>query len=182
MTKTTKAERATRINEIYKLLIVGTPRPAILQYASENWGEISDRSVDSYIADVRKLMVKELQDNRQIALAEEIELRRHIINQALTDKKYQTALQAADSRAKLLGLFESLDRAVSVVLACGYVVIDPRVPAQNTDLDHSNPFADILGSDAIPFDDVLARANEIEPTIIPTANRNLEELLAKSDR
>ena len=43
MAKTTKIERALRINEIYKLLIVGATRPAILQYASETWEEISDR-------------------------------------------------------------------------------------------------------------------------------------------
>ena len=159
MAKITKIERATRINEIYKLLIVGASRPAILQYAAKNWGEISDRSIDSYIADVRKLMVSELQEDRQIALAEEIELRRFIIQKALADKKYQTALSAADSRAKLLGLFDSLDRALNIVMAYGFTVVDPR-DAQA--IANDNP--------ALAFADILGVSDEIEPVIIPTAD------------
>lgn len=124
-TKTTKSEIEIRVSEIYKLLIIGTSRPAILQYASKKWGEISDRSVDSYISQARKLMTKELSDDRAVALGEEIELRRHIIQNALEDKKYQIALTAADSRAKLRGLFLPLEMAIDVVVSHGYEVSDP---------------------------------------------------------
>ena len=171
MAKITKIERATRINEIYKLLIVGASRPAILQYAAKTLGEISDRSVDSYMADVRKLMVSELQEDRQIALAEEIELRRFIIQKALADKKYQTALSAADSKAKLLGLFDSLDRALNIVMAYGFTVVDSRDAQQNQVIANDNP--------ALAFADILGVSDEIEPVIIPNANRNLEEILAR---
>lgn len=34
------------------------------------------------------------------------------------------------------------------------------------------------GAEAIPLDSIMARASEIEPTIIPTASRNLEDILA----
>ena len=62
---------------------------------------------------------------REEAYAEEMELRREIIRKALDDKKYQTALQAADSRAKLRGLFDKLEQAIDTVTAHGYEVSDP---------------------------------------------------------
>ena len=99
-TKTTKAELESRISQIYKLIIIGSSRQKILQYASKKWGELSDRTVDGYIASARKLMMQNLEIDRTVALAEELELRREIIFQAMQDKKYQIALQASDSRAK----------------------------------------------------------------------------------
>ena len=124
-TKATKNEIEQRVSQVYKLLIVGTSRPAILQYASKSWGKISDRAVDTYISKARKAMLCELLEDRRLALAEEIELRRMIIQEALTDKKYQVALQSADSRAKLLGLFIDLDRAIEIVIAAGFEVSEP---------------------------------------------------------
>jgi len=123
-TKTTKSEIEIRVSQVYKLLLIGTSRRDILRYASEKW-QSSDRSTDAYIASARKLMSKELSDDRQMALGEEIELRRHIIQKALVDKKYQIALTAADSRAKLRGLFMPLEMAINVVTAHGYEVSDP---------------------------------------------------------
>ena len=124
-TKTTKSEIEIRVSQIYKLLVIGTSRPAILQYASKKWGELSDRTVDSYIAAARKLMMQSLEHDRAVALSEELELRREIIFQAMQDKKYQIALSAADSRAKLRGLFMPLEMAIDVVTAHGLEVHDP---------------------------------------------------------
>lgn len=123
--KATKNEIDQRVSQVYKLLIVGTSRRDILQHASKSWGEISDRSVDTYIGKARKAMLKELVDDRRLALAQEIEFRRVIIQEALADKKYQFALNAADSRAKLLGLFIDLDRAIEIVIAAGFEVSEP---------------------------------------------------------
>jgi hypothetical protein len=124
-TKTTKSEIEIRVSQIYKLLVVGTSRPQILQYASKKWGEISDRSVDSYISQARKIMMQNLEIDRTEALAEELELRREIIFKAMQDKKYQIALSAADSRAKLRGLFLPLELAIDCCVAHGYEVSDP---------------------------------------------------------
>ena len=124
-TKSTKTEIEQRVSQIYKLLVIGTSRHQILQYASKKWGGISDRSVDGYIASARKLMMQNLEIDRTVALAEELELRREIIFQAMQDKKYQIALQASDSRAKLRGLFMSLELAIDTVTAHGYEVSDP---------------------------------------------------------
>ena len=128
-TKNTKAEIEQRISQIYKLLVIGTPRPAIIQYASKKWGVMCDRSVDSYIASARKLMMQNLEHDRAEALSEELELRREIIFKAMADKKYQIALSAADSRAKLRGLFMPLEQAIDVVVSHGYEVSDPSETA-----------------------------------------------------
>lgn len=125
MGKSTKNEIEIRVSQIYKLLVIGTSRPAILQYASKTWGEISDRSIDGYIAKARQAMLKELVDDRRLALSEELEFRRHIIQKALVDKKYQIALSAADSRAKLRGLFMPLEQAIEIVIGAGFEVSDP---------------------------------------------------------
>lgn len=139
-TKTTKSEIEIRVSQIYKLLVIGTSRLAILQYASKKWGEISDRSVDSYIATARKLMMQSLEHDRAEALAEELEFRREIIFHAMQDKKYQIALSAADSRAKLRGLFMPLEMAIDCCVAHGYEVSDPTEITDNT----ADTFADIL--------------------------------------
>jgi hypothetical protein len=141
-TKTTKSEIEIRVSQIYKLLVIGTSRPAIIQYASKKWGELSDRSVDSYIASARKLMMQNLEHDRAVALAEELEFRREIIFKAMADKKYQIALTAADSRAKLRGLFLTLEMAIDVVTAHGYEVSDPTEITDKSAVT----FADILPS------------------------------------
>ena len=124
-TKSTKTEIEQRVSQIYKLLVIGTSRHQILQYASKKWGGLSDRSVDNYIASARKLMMQNLEIDRAKALSEELELRREIIFRAMSDQKYQIALQASDSRAKLRGLFMSLEQAIDCCVAHGYEVSDP---------------------------------------------------------
>lgn len=123
--KTTKAEAEQRVNQIYKLILVGTSRRAILQYASENWGKISDRSVDSYIATARKLMIADLHDDRGLALAQEICTRKHLYTKAYQAKQWRTCLNILDSSAKLQGLFMPLDQAIEVVISYGFEVVEP---------------------------------------------------------
>jgi hypothetical protein len=115
-TKSTQAEKAKRVNEIYKLLIIGTSRSVILRYGSEKWGEISDRQIEKYIADARQLMLSELHGDRKQAFAEEIAMRKHLYQKAYQAKKYQTCLGILDSIAKLQGLFElSIPKNVSEI-------------------------------------------------------------------
>lgn len=122
--KSDQAEIENRINQIYSLLLACQPYAKIIRYASEKWG-ISSRQTDTLIQRARKRMMEITALQREEAFAEEMELRREIIRKALDDKKYQTALQAADSRAKLRGLFITLDQAIDTVTAHGLEVSDP---------------------------------------------------------
>jgi len=102
--KSDQAEIENRVNQVYSLLLSCQPYAKILRYASEKWG-ISSRQTDTLIRRARDRMMEITALQRQEAFAEELELRREIIRKALDNNKIQTALQAADSRAKLRGLF-----------------------------------------------------------------------------
>lgn len=122
--KSDQAEIERRINEVYSLLLSCHSTAKIVQYATQKWG-ITRRQTDTLIQRARSRMMEITAVKREEAYAEELELRREIIRRALDDKKYQTALQAADSRAKLRGLFNLLDQSINVVTAHGFEVLDP---------------------------------------------------------
>ena len=122
--KRDQAEIEQQVTEIYSLVISCYSRSHILQYASKKWG-INSRSTDTLIQRARKRMMEITAIQREEAYAEEMELRREIIRKAMEDKKYGLALQAADSRAKLRGLFDKLEQAIDTVTAHGYEVSDP---------------------------------------------------------
>ena len=126
--KAEKAEIDQRVTEIYSLIISCYSREKICQYGSKKWG-ISYRQIDRLIQRARSRMMEITAIKREEAFAEELELRREIIRKAMDDKKYQTALQAADSRAKLRGLFITLDQAIDTVTAHGFEVSDPSESA-----------------------------------------------------
>ena len=122
--KSSKAETEQRVNEVYSLLLSCASREQIIEHCGSKWG-IKPRTTDTLIREARERLLKVLAVERESALAEELELRREIIRRALAEKKYQIALQAADSRAKLRGLFVSLDQAVEILNASGFIVTDP---------------------------------------------------------
>ena len=122
--KSDKAEIEVRINKVYSLILQCHSSEKIIAYANQNWG-INRAQAKTYIKRARAQMKEVCAIEREEAYAEEMELRREIIRKALDDKKYQTALQAADSRAKLRGLFDKLEQAIDTVIAHGYEVSDP---------------------------------------------------------
>jgi hypothetical protein len=125
MAQQTKAQVDQRVEQIYKQLILRQSRAQLLQFASKNWGKLSDRQIDTYIKKARELLVKDLADDRRALIAEHIASRNHIYQKALVEKRYQTCLNVLDSVAKLEGLFESLDKAIDTVTAHGFEVSDP---------------------------------------------------------
>lgn len=126
--KSDNAEIENRINQVYSLILACYSTEKIVLYASQKWG-ITRRHTTTLIQRARSRMMEITAIKREEAFAEEMELRREIIRKALDDKKYQTALQAADSRAKLRGLFITLDQAIDTVTAHGFEVSDPSESA-----------------------------------------------------
>lgn len=122
--KSDNAEIEKRVNQVYSLILQCHSTEKIVAYARQTWG-INRAQTTRYIQRARDRMKEVCAIEREEAYAEELELRREIIRKALDDKKYQTALQAADSRAKLRGLFITLDQAIDTVTAHGYEVSDP---------------------------------------------------------
>jgi hypothetical protein len=122
--KSDNAEIENRINQVYSLILQCYSTEKIVRYSAQTWG-INRRQTTTLIQRARSRMMEITAIKREEAFAEEMELRREIIRKALDDKKYQTALQAADSRAKLRGLFITLDQAIDTVTAHGFEVSDP---------------------------------------------------------
>ena len=122
--KSDNAEIDQRVNKVYSLILQCYSTEKIVEYSRQVWG-INRAQTARYIQRARSRMMEVTAIKREEAFAEELELRREIIRKAMDDKKYQTALQAADSRAKLRGLFITLDQAIDTVTAHGYEVSDP---------------------------------------------------------
>ena len=133
--KSDNAEIDQRVNKVYSLILQCHSTEKIVEYSRQIWG-INRAQTARYIQRARSRMMEITAIQRQEAFAEELELRREIIRKAMDDKKYQTALQAADSRAKLRGLFITLDQAIDTVTAHGLEVSDPTSAiAQNESED-----------------------------------------------
>ena len=99
MTKSTDAEIATRVTDVYNLLLLGTSRPAILQYASK-WG-VSSRSVDTIIRRAKNEIRKHAAIDREEAMA---------TTRARLEMLFQRALAAKDIRGAL-AVQKELNRA-----------------------------------------------------------------------
>ena len=122
--KSDNAEIEKRVNQVYSLILQCHSSEKIIAYANQNW-RINRAQAKNYIRRARNQMKEVCAIEREEAYAEEMELRREIIRKAMEDKKYGLALQAADSRAKLRGLFDKLEQAIDTVTAHGYEVSDP---------------------------------------------------------
>lgn len=91
MAKSTDAEMEKRITAVYDLLLIGTSRAGIVQYAAEKW-QVETRIVDTYIRRARNLLKKHTATSRELALA---------TARARLNLLYQKALAAKDYRGAL---------------------------------------------------------------------------------
>jgi hypothetical protein len=61
--KCTEHEKILRVHEIYKLLIKGASRYRVVQYATKKW-QVCDKTADTYLAEARKLLARDLEIER----------------------------------------------------------------------------------------------------------------------
>jgi hypothetical protein len=61
--KATEHEKILRIHEVYKLLIKGASRHRVVQYVTKKW-EVCDKTADTYLAEARKLLARDLEIER----------------------------------------------------------------------------------------------------------------------
>lgn len=108
--KTTEHEKLKRIHEVYRLLVKGASRFRVIQYASKNWG-VSDRTADSYLAEARKLLDRDLEVARPEWLAQAVaemqdwmwqELNPDDRDDRVTTQNRLAALQYLKAQASLL--------------------------------------------------------------------------------
>ena len=102
--KSTFAEKARRVREVYGLLSNAAPRQEILlQYAAENW-DVSERTADEYIKEARILIEKDCEMSRQAFLGECLSRLRNYEQQAAKRGQLQVATNSVRLQAELIGL------------------------------------------------------------------------------
>jgi len=68
MAKASEHEKFTRVHEVYSLLVRGASRYRVIRYAAENWG-IGERQAEEYLAEARRLLVRDAEQQRPEWLA-----------------------------------------------------------------------------------------------------------------
>jgi hypothetical protein len=132
--KPTIVERERRITEIYKLLIMGSSRTRILEYAAKNWG-IKVSTTDAMIAEAREKFLDEAKTNREEFKAEAIAQRKEIYYNAFKEKRWAIALQTLDSIAKIQGCYSKTDEELlNELKSRGYRVIAEGLESQNSSM------------------------------------------------
>ena len=103
--RTSNAEKEQRVATVYGLLTDGRSRYEIHQFAStESDWDVSDRTVDSYIACARDRMMKDCQMEREAFMAEALQGYRSIRSQAERRGQLMVAKSCIDAQIALVGL------------------------------------------------------------------------------
>lgn len=127
MVKSSKAEVEQRITDVYKLLLRRESTATIVHFAARTWG-VAERQAKEYIAKARDRIKEEATEDRQMAIAEHLALRRDLYNRAYKDKQWAIAFQIAQDESKLLGLYFQLADHLKAAIASGYSVYEPGSP------------------------------------------------------
>jgi len=103
MGRSTKVEKNFRVDTVYKLLSEGNSRGQILQFAANQWN-VSDRQVDTYIAEARDKLLADCELERPAWVAEALQRLRTYEQAAYKSRQNQVAINAVQAAAKLIGL------------------------------------------------------------------------------
>ncbi len=105
MPKSAKITVAARVNDAFRLLLVGAEFADIRQYASEHdWG-VSDRQVRRYVEMAHKRFAKASQRDRKQLLGRHLAQRRALYARAIKSGDLRSALQVLRDEAALEGLY-----------------------------------------------------------------------------
>ena len=69
--KATKAETEHRVQQVVRMIANGVQRPAITQYAAENWG-LKQRAVDELMLKARKAIKEAVDEERNDFVAKKL--------------------------------------------------------------------------------------------------------------
>jgi len=103
MGRSTKVEKNFRVDTVYKLLSEGNSRGQILQFAANQWN-VSDRQVDTYIAEARDKLLADCELERPAWVAEALQRLRTYEQAAYKSRQNQVAINAVQAQAKLIGI------------------------------------------------------------------------------
>lgn len=104
--KTTKAQRAQRVQVVYELLLLDTPRGIIVRYCSNQWG-VSSKTADNYVQSANDLIIEEGARIRKNAFEKHLAQRASIRRMALKEGDKRLAFDILKDETKLLDLYPS---------------------------------------------------------------------------
>jgi hypothetical protein len=102
----TTFEQQRRVDKVYTLLLSGSNRQEISQYAEKEW-DANQRTVDTLISRARERLSEESAAYRANAMAEHLAARRQLRMQATKNEDWRLLLDVLREEAKLLGLYET---------------------------------------------------------------------------
>ena len=103
MARSTKLEAEHRVNACYKLLAEGQSRTQIVVFCADKFG-IGERQSENYIARAREKLLEDAEMERPAWVAEALLRLRTYEQAAYKQKQNQTAINAVQAAAKLIGL------------------------------------------------------------------------------
>ena len=101
--KCTKVEKARRVDTFVRLISNGAVNSDLIRYASVEWG-LTSRMAENYIAEARKVIIQDIDQERPQVLAECIHTCKTIIKQAMKAGQYHNAIGAMNTLSKLAKL------------------------------------------------------------------------------
>lgn len=104
--KGSKAQRLLRERQVMEMLLSGHNRPAILQFASENWGVVN-RTTDDYIKAATAEIATTEAKARENAISKHLARRNLYRKKAIAAGDLRLALEIDRDEAKLMGLYPS---------------------------------------------------------------------------
>lgn len=103
--KITNIERDRRVNLIYDLLVLGTSRAQIIQYASEKAWNVTDRQIDHYIQRANQRFEEESKVHQAHELGKAVRRLNDLYQKTLKVQDYRQALANQRELNALLGLY-----------------------------------------------------------------------------
>ena len=116
--KITNVERDRRVTIVYDLLVLGTSRAQIIQYAANKEWNVSSRQIDNYIKQANDHFTTEAQSHREAELGKARRRLEDLYQKTMKVQDYQRALAVQREINALFGLYapEKQELAVSISL------------------------------------------------------------------
>ncbi len=92
--KTNRGAIASRVAQILPLVIDGVPTREIMRFVAEktNWGGISPRTLDNYIARARRLIIEQAKVEEEEVYAQSLARKQRLFTRAALGNQLRTAL------------------------------------------------------------------------------------------
>ena len=107
--KSLSADVELRIAAIETLILKGTSRAAIIQYATKEKWDVSDRQVDAYIKRAKANIKRRIDKNRDYQYALAIQRLNMLLQASFTIQDYKACLAVQKELNALLGLYPATE-------------------------------------------------------------------------